>query len=135
MLLTFDTAGRLVGSTAAPYPCPIDILERVKVDGQTVVDVPPFEPTYWHIVDGDLRIRPRLDWSLSERNLGNSHVVTIDGLPAGVTLSVTGDYAGELMTDGEKVELDFNQPGEYRIALSFDPYQPVVIPVRVTEKA
>jgi len=133
MLLFFNADGRLFGSdTMSPYPAPAEALERTAVDGGTVIDVPPFEPAYWHVMDGELRIRPRMTIGEEQTPGDAGALLTLTGIPAGTSVTIDGPFGGALVSDGSPVELEFLLPGEYRVAVSLEPYQPHVITVQAT---
>lgn len=132
MLLLFNSAGRQVGTLDAPYPAPPDQMERVAAGGQTVIDVPPFEPAYWYLDAGEPRIRPRLTYQMTETADEHGRLMTFTGLPAGTTVAVSGTHSGTLVADDEPTTLHFLTPGEYRVTLTLDPYQPEALTVQVT---
>lgn len=133
MLVFCDANGVMVGTnTSAPYPCPPEQMEAPRAAGQSVLDIPPIEPGYWHLVDGEFRVRPRLNYTCEDIQGPDGRELVLSGLPAGVEISVSGTYSGSLVSDGEKVTFAFGQAGEYRIALNLPPYQPEVFSLRVT---
>lgn len=134
MILTFEN-GRLVGSQAAAYPAEPEALARVSAAGQRVVDVPPFEPAYWHLADGELRIRPRMALSTNVTLGSDGYQLVIDGVPAGAAVEVTGPVGGGLIADGEETVLLFGEPGSYDVAVVLDPYQPERLYINVMEAA
>lgn len=132
MILQFDEHGSLIGSiTSEGYPARQEALEIARSTAAFVEDVPPFEPRYWHMTEDGLQIRPRLEIMVSETKEGGSLLFTLDGIPAGALVRVTGPDSGEIEADGEAVELLFQQPGAYRVSVVSPPYQPEEYDVRL----
>ncbi len=137
MLLFTDDNGRYVGHTDAEYPAPAEMLERVRAnqpEGQ-VFDIPPFDTRFWFFPDGVPTIRPRLDYTVTEKQEDGDKVTIISGIPAGVKVHVDGAEGGQSVeADGEDLELVLRTPGDYSVHFDPFPHQPVQIHIAVTKE-
>jgi len=134
MIVQYDAEGRYIAHLEDGYPARPDVLEKVRQDTNLgAVDVPPFSHEFWFFPDGVPTIRPRLDYTISERQEGDDKVTVISGIPAGTTVNVQGpEYGQSIETDGDDLELVLRTPGDYTISFDAFPYQPVSIFLQVT---
>jgi hypothetical protein len=137
MLLFTDDDGRYIGHTDAEYPAPPEMLERVRKnqgEGQ-VWDVPPFGPEFWYFPNGVPTIRPRLDYTVSEKHEDGDRVSVISGIPSGAMVTVSGPEGIQTWeADGEDLELVLRTVGDYTVTFDPFPAQPVTIHIAVTAK-
>jgi len=134
MIVQYDAEGRYIGHLEEGYPARPDVLEKVRLDTDLgAVDLPPFSHEWWYFPDGVPTIRPRLDYTLSEKAEGNDKVTVISGIPAGTTVHVQGPEHGQsIEADGDDLELVLRIPGDYAVSFDPFPYQPVSIFLQVT---
>jgi hypothetical protein len=136
MILYTDDEGRYLGHLDQAYPAPADVLEKVRAEREGHAwDIPPFGPEFWYFPEGVPTIRPKLDYTVTERQDGDDKVTVISGIPAGVLVTVTGPEGEQAVeADGEDLELVLRVAGTYSV--SFDPFpsQPVSLVIDVTEK-
>ncbi|HZH10533.1 MAG TPA: hypothetical protein VEZ24_09190 [Microvirga sp.] len=134
MIVQYDAEGRYIAHLEDGYPARPEVLEKVTQDTNLgAVDVPPFSHEWWYFPDGVPTIRPRLDYTISERQEGDDKVTVISGIPAGTKVNVQGpDYGQSIESDGDDLELVLRIPGDYMIAFDAFPYQPVSIFLQVT---
>ena len=128
MILQFDEGGNLIATTYEVYPVDPETFTQFQKQPGFVVDMPPFEPSYWHYHNGSVQMKPLLDIVVSEKPFG----AQLEGVPRGADIIVTGDWSGEGVGDGDVFEIEFAQAGTYVIQVNAVGFQPFRYSVRVS---
>lgn len=136
MILHADDKGRYIGHLDQAYPADPEVLDRVRAaQGGQAYDIPPWTEAFWYFPAGVPTIRPRLDYTVTERQDGDDKVTVISGIPAGVMVDVTGPEGGQsIEADGEDLELVLRVAGDYTVTFDPFPHQPVSILIQVAEQ-
>jgi hypothetical protein len=133
MLLYTDKDGRYIGHLDQGYPALPEVIEKVSADqGGNVYDIPPFGPEGWYFPNGVPTIRPRLDYTVEEKEEAGDRVTIISGIPAGVIVNVAGPEAVQsIEADGDDLELVLRTVGDYSVTFDPFPAQPVAVHISV----
>lgn len=137
MIISYDAAGRIYASLDSGYPAQPEPLAMSQAEATGgALDIPPLNSDFWHVVEGEIRIRPKLEVTIEEFTEDLNQVVRLTGIPADVTVYVNGpEPTVALVSDGEPIEIEFRTPGAYRIDFDPFPFQAQLITIEVQEKA
>ena len=106
--LFYDADGRITAQFSAPSA------RYARRQGQRYALASGHESASTHYVDVATRqVRAKRSLELSQRIDGMT--ITLDGIPAGVTVATNGQ---QVVTDGTPLVITFDVPGTYRIQLN-----------------